>query len=315
MKDFQGKKVTVMGIGLHGGAIETIKWLANQGARVTATDIGKREALAPSLEKLKALKNLKIITGQHRPEDFSSADLIVKNPAVPWNNKYIKIARDKKIGVETDSSLFFKYCKSKKIIGVTGTKGKTTTSLLIYHILKAAGEKVIKVGIDQEPVMSKLAEIDKDTFVVFELSSWRLSGLINADKKIVVAVITNIYPDHLNYYKSMRDYIEDKKIILNLQDKKGYSVLNRDNEHTSQFLSLVKGSLLFFSSEALDCDDCVFIKNGGIMYKKENEEMIIKLTDLKLRGHHNICNAMAAVGAVIPLGIKKVFIKNGFLSN
>lgn len=314
MKDFLNKKITVMGIGLHGGAIETIKWLLRQGASVIATDIGSKELLDPSLEKLKGMKNLKIVIGQHRPEDFSTAEMIIKNPAVPWTNKYIKIAKEKNIPIETDSSLFFKYCPSEKIIGITGTKGKTTTALLIYNILKTASKKVVKVGISQEPVISKLTEIDEKTYVVFELSSWRLSGLVNCKKNIPVAVITNIYPDHLNYYNSMNDYIQDKKIILDLQKEEDTCVINQDNVETEKLSAFAKGRVIFFSSERIGCDNCIFIKEGGIVYKTNgSEQKIIALKDLKLRGHHNTCNVMAAVGATLALGVENKYIKKTLL--
>ena len=211
---FKKKKVVVMGIGLHGGNVATIKWLVAQGARVIATDKKSHEELAPSLEKLKGYKNVTVVTGQHRMEDFLTADLVIKNPAVPWTNKYIQAALAKKVPVEMDSSLFFQNCPSRKIIGVTGTKGKTTTSLLIARILEMAGKDVVKVGIGQEAVMNKLAKIKKSTWVVFELSSWRLSALAKHEISPRIAVITNIFQDHLNYYPSMKEYIEDKKQIL-----------------------------------------------------------------------------------------------------
>lgn len=306
MTDFSGKKITVMGIGLHGGAIETIKWLIKNGAKVVATDINKKENLLPSLEKLKDLKNLKIIIGQHRSEDFSRVDMVVKNPAVPWNNKYIKIAKENNIPVETDSSLFFKYCPSDKIIGITGTKGKTTTSLLIYEIIKAAGKRAVKVGISQEPVMDKLSKIDKNTYVVFELSSWRLSGLANSLKRPKVSVITNIYPDHLNYYGSMEKYIKDKKIILDIQKKGDFCVLNRDDQYLEEISKEAIANKIYFSLAEIDCNNCVFIKEGNIVFKKDVlEDKIAPLKNLKLRGHHNTYNALAAVGVGIVLGIKK----------
>lgn len=260
------------------------------------------------------MKNLKIITGQHRPEDFSKTDTVVKNPAIPWTNKYIKIARENNIPVETDASLFFKYCPSKKIIGITGTKGKTTTSLLVYKILKSAGKKVVKVGISQEPVMSKLAEINEDTFVVFELSSWRLSGLANTEKRLLVSVITNIFPDHLNYYGSMEEYIKDKKIILDIQSEEDFCVINQDNEESKKLAREARAKVIFFSLEEIGCDECVFIKEGGIVFKKDGlETKILNLSDLKLRGHHNIYNALAAIGATVSLGVKNEYIKGALI--
>jgi UDP-N-acetylmuramoylalanine--D-glutamate ligase len=314
MTEFSGRKVTVMGIGLHGGAIETIKWLLKRGAYVIATDIGKKEYLMPSLEKLKGLKNLEIVVGQHRPEDFSRVDMVVKNPAVSWENKYIKLAKNKKIPIETDASLFFKYCQSDKTIGVTGTKGKTTTSLLIYEILKKAGKKVVKVGVGQEPVMDKLNEIDEDTYVVFELSSWRLSGLIGINKKILVSVITNIYPDHLNYYRIMDEYIRDKKIILDLQDEQGFCVINIDDKYSTELALTARARKIFFSLDQIDCRDCIYLKEGQVVLDRDGlKEDIVSAGLLKLRGHHNTYNLLAAVGVATVLKIKSNFIEEALL--
>ena len=293
--------MTVMGIGLHGGAVETIKWLSKQGAQVTATDIGKKEVLEKSLKKLKGLKNIKIITDQHRPEDFSRADLVVKNPAVPWTNKYIKIALEKNIPVKTDADLFFENCSSEKIIGVTGTKGKTTTALLIYEILKNCSVKVVKVGIGQEAVLDKLEKIDKDTFVIFELSSWRLSGLSNIKKGPAIAVISNIYPDHLNYYFSMQEYVNDKKNIFKYQKKGGLVVANWDNEGSREMASEAKNEIIYFSLNKNDKENCVFIEEGKIFFKKDGDKKELMLLDeiKKTRGHHNISNILSALAVAV----------------
>ncbi len=162
ISDLKGKKITVMGLGLHGGGIGTVQFLSGAGAKVIVTDLKSKEELAPSLEKLKDLKNVEYVLGQHRPEDFIEADMVVKTPPAPWSNKYIKLALEKNIPVEVDSSLFFKLCKNL-IIGITGTRGKTTTATLIFEILKAAGKNPLKAGIGQVPVLNKLSELKKDT--------------------------------------------------------------------------------------------------------------------------------------------------------
>jgi len=169
----KGKKITVMGLGILGGGEGAVRFLAEVGAIVTVTDIKSSEKLKKSVEKLKDLKNVKFILGQHRTEDFVKTDMVVKNPAVPWNNKHIKLALEKGVPVEMDSSLFFKLCQNS-IVGVTGTKGKTTVSSLIYEILKADGKNVIKVGIGDVSVLDKLKMLKKNSVVVFEISSWRL---------------------------------------------------------------------------------------------------------------------------------------------
>jgi len=301
---YKNKKVTVMGIGLHGGSVSMIQWLSGQGAKVTATDKKPKEELTKSIEKIKDLKNIKIITGQHRMEDFTNADLVIKNPIVSWENKYIKAATENKIPVEMDASLFFKYCKSKKIIGVTGTKGKTTVALLVLNMLRNEGNDVVGVGIGQEPVMAKLEKITPETWVVFELSSWRCSALGKMKTSPAISVVTNIFPDHLNYYNSMEDYIDDKLNIIRYQTENDYAIFNADDETTPQLIQTSEAKDLLFSLSSLEDREGAYIKEGSITLALEGEEIpIIPVSEIGLRGPHNIYNAcaMCAVGAAIEM--------------
>lgn len=331
--DFKNKKVTVMGIGLHGGAVAMIQWLLAQGAQVIATDMKSPEELASSLAKLAGLENLEIVVGQHRKADFEQVDMVIKNPAVRWDNEYIQAALAKNIPVEMDSSLFFKLCPSKNTIGITGTKGKTTTASLIYEIIKAAGKKVVKVGIGQEPVMNKLAEIDDETQVVFELSSWRLSALGKANLSPHIAVVTNIYQDHLNYYGTMEDYIADKKYIFLAQSANDYVVLNGDNEGTKKLAAEANSQVMFFSRipmeeitkeklfSIVDEKKIIAQKPDGIyemidnISHKYNQKIedICHTSSLELKGEHNVHNVMAAVAVGIILGISPDIIGSAVL--
>ncbi len=308
----KGKKITVMGIGQHGGAVQVIKWLLEKKARVTATDLDSKQNLAKSLESLKDLKNLKIITGQHRSEDFTLADMLIINPAISWKNKYVQMALKNNVQVEMDVSLFFKMLPEKsKVVGITGTKGKTTTALLIYEILKKADKKAVKVGIGQEPVLNKLKFMGKHSIAVFELSSWRLSALGKMEKSPQIAVITNIFPDHLNYYSSMETYINDKKNIFLYQKKDDKLFLNWDNQATQELENEARSEIGFFSAQnVLDNNNAVYIKKGKIIWEREEEEKeICDLNEIKLKGAHNISNVLAAISAVLPLGIKTQVIK------
>ena len=293
-----------MGLGLHGGGVGTVRFFSEAGAKITVTDLKSKEELSSSLEKLKDLKNVSYVFQQHRPEDFVSADMIIKTPPVPWDNKQIKLALEKKIPVEIDSSLFFKLCKNK-IIGVTGTKGKTTTASLIYDILKLAGKNPVKVGIGQTSVLDKLKELNEDNIVVFELSSWRLSALGRAKISPQIAVFTNIYPDHLNYYKSMESYIADKKNIFLFQKKEDICVINSDNEDMRNFKGEIKSRLIKFSKNKIVEGEAVYIENESIYFNNGiDEKKIINLGEIKLIGKHNAENIMAAIATTISMGIK-----------
>ena len=303
-----------MGLGLHGGGNGVIRFLADAGAKVTVTDLKSEKELSGSLEKLSNLKNIVFILNQHRPEDFSQTDLVIKNPAVPWTNKYIQLARKNNIPVEMDSSLFFKLCKNK-IIGVTGTRGKTTTASLIYEILRSAGKNPLKVGIGQVSVLDKLQELKNDSVVVFELSSWRLSALGRAKLSPEIAVLTNIFQDHLNYYANMDEYFQDKKYIFASQKKSDFCVLNWDDERLNKLESQVNSQLIKFSKNKLEADSSIYI-SAGVIYANWNnkEEKIMELAEITLKGAHNLSNILASIGAAKALGISAESIRKGILA-
>ncbi len=314
VKWFKGKRITVFGVGLLGGGIGTIRFLVENGARVIATDIKSKKELAPALEQLKDLKNVEYVLGQHRREDFTKVDMIVKTPPVPWTNKHIKLALEKKIPVEVDSSLFFKLCKNP-IIGITGTKGKTTTSHLIYHILKKAGKNPVQVGIGQTPVLNRLNLLKKNSVVVFELSSWRLSALANAKISPHIAVFTNLFPDHMNYYKTMETYLNDKKNILIHQKPKDWFVCNCDDKVIGHLCNEALGNVMAVSMNEKTEGRSVFCRDGKIYLNDGiDAKELINVKDLSLRGTHNITNIMLAVGACFNYGVNTKNIKLGIKS-
>ena len=270
---FKNKKIIVMGLGLHGGGVSVAKFFIKQGAKVLITDLKTKKQLADSVKKLKGLP-VKLFLGGHRKQDFTKADLIIKNPDVPNNSPYLKIAHKNNIAIETDTSLFFKLSEVF-IIGVTGTKGKSTTASLIYHLLRAnppAGRKRVflagNIGVSPLEILHKTKKGD---VVVLELSSFTLEDL---GKSPQIAVITNILPDHLNRYASIKSYIKAKKLIFKYQAKDDFLVLNKDDSIVRQFAEKSAGIVHFFSADSV---------------KKE---------DFRLLGKHNLANLAAAIKVV-----------------
>lgn len=303
-----------MGLGLHGGGNGVIRFLAEAGAKLTVTDLKSEKELKASLDKLSDLPEIKYVLGLHREEDFSTADLVVKNPAVPWTNKFIQLALKKNIPVEIDSSLFFKLCKNR-IIGVTGTRGKTTTASLIYEILRASDMDPIQVGIGQVSVLDKLKELKSNSIVIFELSSWRLSALGRANLSPEIAVLTNIFQDHLNYYPSMDEYFQDKKYIFSHQKETNHCVLNWDDEKLNKLGSQVNSQIVRFSKNKLEQDRAVYVDQDAIYARWDGiEEKIMDLAEITLKGAHNVPNILASIGAAKALGASAENIKKGILA-
>lgn len=275
VNDFKNKKVTVIGLGLHGGGLGTAKFFVEAGAKVLVTDLRSRQELKDSLVKLADLP-IKYVLNQHRPEDFINTDLVIKNPAVPDNSKYLALARSHKIPIETDVGIFFELCPAP-IIGVTGSKGKSTVTSLIGKLLAKKYSQVIVAGNIRSSVLRKLKKIDKKTLVVLELSSWQLAGLRAHRKSPHCAVVTNILPDHLNRYQSINEYINDKKEIFRWQKKKDYLILNEADPVVKEFASEAKAEVLSYGE------------------KSQAEEFQQIKDKIKLKGRHNLSNALAAV--------------------
>ncbi|MFZ2188095.1 MAG: UDP-N-acetylmuramoyl-L-alanine--D-glutamate ligase [Candidatus Moraniibacteriota bacterium] len=312
--EFRKKKITVMGLGLHGGGIGVIRFLAEAGANIVVTDLKSKEELAASLNKLSDLQGIEYVLGQHREDDFVAADMVVKNPAVPWTNAYVQLSLKNNIPVEIDSSLFFKLCKNK-IIGVTGTRGKTTTASLIYEILRVAGLNPVKVGIGQVSVLDKLKELKSDSVVVFELSSWRLSALGRYGISPEIAVLTNIFQDHLNYYVNMDEYVADKRYIFSNQQKTDFCIINQDDARLSQLEQEMTAQIVRFSRSKIEGSNAVYVFDEAICSNWNGlEEKIMDVREIKIKGAHNISNILASIGVAKALKLEAKIIREGILA-
>ncbi|MBL7155039.1 MAG: UDP-N-acetylmuramoyl-L-alanine--D-glutamate ligase [Candidatus Portnoybacteria bacterium] len=299
ISDFKNRKVTIIGLGLHGGGVGVAKFFSRLGAKVLVTDLRNKEDLKESLEELKG-ESIKYVLNQHRPEDFINTDLVIRNPAVPDKSKYLEIAREHKVPIETDVGIFFELCPAL-IIGVTGTKGKSTVATLIAKFLTKEHGRVVLAGNIRSSVLQKLNKINKESLVVLELSSWQLAGLRPHRQSPHCAVFTNILPDHLNRYKSINEYIEDKKEILRWQKSKDYSVLNYDDKIVRNFVQGIKSQVFYYSQDNGLTSNLekgslgAFVKGDKIIFSQQEKEVICSLDDISLRGKHNIDNVLAAV--------------------
>lgn len=288
-KLFKGRKVTIMGLGLHGGGVGVAKFFCLHGANVLVTDLKTEEQLKESIDKLKKFR-IEFVLGRHREEDFVNADLILKNPDVPNSSPYLEIAKKHKVKIETDVSLFFELSKAF-IIGVTGTKGKSTTSSLIYHLLKSKYPRTFLAGNIGVSPLELLPKIKKEDRVVLELSSFELEDLKKSPK---IAVLTNILPDHLNRYKDMAEYISAKKIIFKNQGKEDFLVLNYDDRTVRTFSKKSKAKVHFYSLKEKTKNPGCYIREQNV-YCEDRKSPTMNLGDFKLYGDHNISNLLAAI--------------------
>jgi len=355
MKSFKDKKIVIMGLGLHeqGSGGMAAQFFAKQGAKVLVTDLCTRKQLKLALERLKKYKNIKYVLGRHREEDFKKADLIFQNPSVPAYSPYLQIAQKAKIPIINDWSIFLSRHQPQMFIpppsqntsrfigpsgkvggfiGVTGTRGKSTTTALIYEMLKRHHSHIranVRMrGKDRRVFLagnlgvSPLSFIDKyqGEPIVAELSSWLLHHFPTARVSPNIAVVTNIMNDHLNKYRTRHEYIADKENIFRFQNKNDVVVLNYDNSYTQQMAKKAKGKIIWFSTQpfkkqqegifanltksAIVPSMALFVKYKDLQFRWRTE-MLIQVSDIRLRGEHNLANIMAACAVAQVIGISR----------
>ncbi len=244
---FKEKKITVMGLGLLGRGIGYTKFLAECGAVLTVTDLKDITKLAPALRKLKKYKNIKYILGEHKLEDFQNCDMVIKSAGVPLNSIYTNEARKNNIPVEMDVSLFAQCAPFVTVVGITGTRGKSMTTAIIYDLLKKGLPKRNVYlggnvrGVATLPLLKKVKEND---ILVAELDSWQLQGFGDSKISPNVSVFTTFMPDHMNYYKgSMEKYFTDKANIFKYQ-KENYTLVIGETMQKLIHKKDVKGRLV-----------------------------------------------------------------------
>ena len=219
---FAGKRITLMGLGLLGRGVGDAEFLAQCGAHVHATDLKTSEELSSSVEYLRRYPNITYRLGEHVTEDFTECDMVIKAAGVPLNSPYIAAAREKNIPVYMTGALFAKFAREAgiRLIGVTGTRGKSTITHMIFHTLNRAGTKVHLGGnVRGRSTLAKIEGVRAGDVAVLELDSWQLQGFGDLKMSPNIAVFSNMMPDHLNYYPDMQTYFEDKTHIYRYQEE------------------------------------------------------------------------------------------------
>ncbi|HBY58089.1 MAG TPA: UDP-N-acetylmuramoyl-L-alanine--D-glutamate ligase [Candidatus Atribacteria bacterium] len=293
IQDIKDKRITIMGLGLNQGGLGVAKFLAKNGAKILITDLKTKVELAPTLEKLKDF-DIKYILGRHREEDFINTDMIIQNPAVPHNSKYLKIARTHRIPIETDLGLFLQLCPSKKIIAIAGTKGKSTVSNLTYHIFKQAQKEVALAGNIGISVLDILEKITLQTWIVLEISTWQMEGIKKRKFRPQTAVLTNILPDHLDRYQNFSKYTQSEKLIFKYQQSNNNLVLNFGSQETRQAKIETSAKTYWFSVKEKVVPGCYLERDELVFQLEKCKIPFAKITDLPLPGLHNLENVLAA---------------------
>ena len=289
-ENIKNKKVAFCGLGRS--HIPVIKLFREKNIHVIACDSSEEIKFEKEIENLKNL-GVEIRLGKNCLENLDM-DIIFRTPGMNFSSPDLIRARNNGIIVTSEMELFFDLCPCK-IIGITGSDGKTTTSTIIYEILKKAGNKVYLGGNIGKPLLPIIDSITDSDFVVVELSSFQL---ISMRKSPDIAIITNIEPNHLDVHKDMNEYIEAKKNIISHQTAFSKTVLNLDNEITREFSESVRGNVNLFSLNK-KVSFGAFVENDRIYYSDgKTKHFIIKTSDIKIPGLHNVENYLASICAV-----------------
>ncbi len=292
MKRYKNKKVLIFGLGLNDGGLGITEFFLKEGAQVTITDGKTEEQLEPTLKKLKKYGGkITYHLGGHIKEDFLENDIIVRNPAIKPNNPWLKISQDAGKDIEMEMSLFHKLAPCP-IIGITGTRGKSTTTTLIYEFLKKKYNKNVFLGGNiGKSAIRELNKLNKKNVCVLELSSFQLKTMDENKISSNIAVVTNIYRDHQDWHPDMKDYIESKKAIFKYQNNNGVLVVNIDNDITKEFVKEAPAKVITFSLKDKTAD--YYIDKELNIY--ESGENILNIKDSILQGEHNYYNILGAI--------------------
>ena len=296
---FENKKILILGFARSG--YEAAKFLAKRGNIVILNDAKEEEK--QDKDKVEELKKLGVnfIFGSH-PDDLldSSFDYLIKNPGVPIDHKYVLKARELGIEVINEVEMAYRLIpkdKNIKVIGITGTNGKTTTTTLIYEFLKQDGRRVHLTGNIGYPLCGFLDKLQENDIIVMETSCQQLENtdLYNPD----VAVLTNIDVAHLEFMKTYEHYKEVKAKIFKNHDSSHVAIINMENEESIKISKNIKSTVKYFSSK--NVINGAYIKDRFIYYY---DEKVVSLDDIRLKGMHNYENIMCAIMATKEFGIK-----------
>ena len=301
-----GKQVAIIGMGVSN--IPLLDYFYDKNAKVTvfSTNVLSDEIM----EKINKYR-YEVELGEDNLSSLKGFDIIFRSPsALPTKHEFQSAVKKGAI-LTSEIEMVLKLAPCK-IIGVTGTEGKTTTTSLIYEICKKAGYNCFLGGNIGKPIFTKINQMKPEDIVILELSSFQLMGMTVSPN---IAVVTNIFPDHLNVHKSYEEYQDAKKSIFRNQTEEGIVILNKDNEITEKFADEVKGKTIFFSSTKKLKNGYVYDREDGFIKKCTDGkcEKILNKNDIKLRGVHNyenICSALAATETVASKEAQIEAVKN-----
>ncbi len=239
-----------MGLGRFGGGVDVVRYAAGAGAHVTVTDLASEAQLADSIRQLDSCSGVAFRLGLHDPDDFASADMVVANPAVKPDNRFLEVARRHGKIVTSQVGLFFQLCRAR-IVGITGANGKSTTTTLTAHLLRQAqsdrpyGNVWLSGNIGDQPLLTIVDRVGPNDVVVLELSSFQIEQLAELGEAPQIALLTNLTPNHLDRYGTFEAYCAAKEGLFKHQRLDGrtaaVSLFNAEDEVSASWFDRYRG--------------------------------------------------------------------------
>jgi UDP-N-acetylmuramoylalanine--D-glutamate ligase len=305
--ELRGKRVLVVGLARTG--IATALFCAARGANVTATDARTENDIGEAIAPLRTA-SIRLELGGHREDTFLEQDLIVPSPGVPADAPLLQAARAKGVTIWSEVELADRFLRGR-LIGITGSNGKTTTTSLVEHILKTAGFSTILAGNIGTPLIARVEQTSDDTICVVELSSFQLE-LIETFRPNI-SVFLNLTPDHLDRHHTLEAYARAKARIFENQTEADSAILNADDPATTPHAP-AKPHVYWFSRKQRVAQGA-FVHGDEIVFRHDGqEEAVSSLKEIPLSGAHNVENVLAAVAATRLAGAEPAAIAKGVRS-
>lgn len=241
--DWRGCRATIMGLGRHGGGVAAARYLASRGARVTISDVADADALADSVAQLADMPIAAWSLGGHRSADFLDAEVIVVNPAVRPDHPLLRSARQAGVRLTSETELLLRACPAR-VIGVTGSNGKSTSCTMLAQVLQASGRRTWLGGNIGHSLLGDIEKMSTEDWVVLELSSFQLAHLSDRAPMPKYALITGCTANHLDWHADLADYARAKQRLVREQPPDGVSVWDADDESLQTWHALAAGTVL-----------------------------------------------------------------------
>jgi UDP-N-acetylmuramoylalanine--D-glutamate ligase len=297
--DWKNKKVAILGFGVEGAV--SAQFVAQKGAEVWILDKRQKEELDQGFLSAVEQQGVEFVLGKNYLQDLSQFDVLVRSPGIKRLTPELLQAEKEGVIITSQTQLFFDLCPAP-IIGVTGTKGKGTTSSLIYEMLKASGRDAYLGGNIGLPPLTFLDKLTGSSVVVLELSSFQLQDL---QKSPHIGVLLMITSEHLDYHGTVEEYIEAKRNLIRFQTPEDFAIVNRDYLATNES-DIHTQAKVFYVSRERETENGCFVQGGKIIIRRNgNDEEIINTTDIVLPGKHNFENVCAAAMAAKLAGVNK----------